>query len=47
MSKEARSFLSRMLVIEPERRATATMLLEDPWLRSSKAKEQQQQPPPK
>ena len=47
MSKEARNFLTRMLVVEPERRATCSQLLEDPWLRSSKAKEQNQQPVPK
>lgn len=41
MTKEARNFLSRMLVVEPERRVTAQQLLEDPWLKSSKPKEQQ------
>ena len=39
MSREARHFLNRMLVVEPERRASAQQLLEDPWLRSSKNKE--------
>ncbi len=40
MSKEAKNFLSRMLVVEPERRATASLLLEDPWLKSNRPKEQ-------
>lgn len=39
MSREARNFLARMLVVEPERRATVPQLLEDPWLRSTKTKE--------
>ena len=39
MSREARNFLARMLVVEPERRATVPQLLEDPWLRSTKPKE--------
>jgi len=34
MSREVRHLLNRMLVVEPERRATAMQLLEDPWLRS-------------
>lgn len=36
MSREARQFLNKMLVVDPDRRATAAALLEDPWLRSSK-----------
>ena len=40
MSKEAKNFLSRMLVVEPERRVTAHLLLEDPWLKSNRPKEQ-------
>lgn len=36
MSKEAKNFLSKMLVVEPERRATVAQLLDDPWLKSSK-----------
>lgn len=40
MSKEAKNFLSRMLVVEPDRRATASLLLEDSWLKSNRPKEQ-------
>ena len=40
MSKEAKNFLSKMLVVEPERRVTASQLLEDPWLKSNRPKEQ-------
>ena len=40
MSKEAKNFLSKMLVVEPDRRATATQLLEDLWLKSNRPKEQ-------
>lgn len=36
MSREAKNFINRMLVVEPERRATVTQLLDDSWLKSSK-----------
>jgi len=39
MSREARNFLNRMLVVEPDKRATVAQLLEDSWLRSNKNKE--------
>jgi serine/threonine protein kinase len=34
VSKEARLLLNKMLIVDPEKRATAAMLLEDPWLKS-------------
>lgn len=34
VSKEARLLLNKMLIVDPDRRATAGMLLEDPWLKS-------------
>jgi serine/threonine protein kinase len=34
MSREARHFLQKMLIVEPERRYTAQQLLEDPWIKS-------------
>lgn len=32
LSKEAKHFLSRLLVVDPQRRATAAQLMEDPWI---------------
>ena len=34
LSHDTRLFLNRILVVEPSKRATATQLLEDPWLKS-------------
>jgi len=34
LSKEAKSFLGKILVVEPHHRASAASLLDDPWLRS-------------
>jgi serine/threonine protein kinase len=34
VSKEARLLLNKMLIVDPDRRATAAMLLEDSWLKS-------------
>jgi serine/threonine protein kinase len=33
LSNEARTFLSRMLVVAPAKRATSAELLSDPWLK--------------
>lgn len=43
MSREARHFLNKMLMVDPDKRYTAQMLLDDPWLKSSKQKESQSQ----
>jgi serine/threonine protein kinase len=34
VSREARQLLSKMLVVDPDRRHTSQQLLEDAWLRS-------------
>lgn len=34
MSRDARQLLNKMLIVDPDRRATAGQLLEDPWLKS-------------
>ena len=39
LSREARGFINRMLVVEPMRRATAFQLLEDPWIKNVKLNE--------
>jgi serine/threonine protein kinase len=36
VSYPARSFLSKMLTVDPARRATASNLLDDPWIRAPK-----------
>jgi serine/threonine protein kinase len=36
LSKDCKLFLSRMLIVDPERRGTAAKLLEDPWLKDAK-----------
>jgi serine/threonine protein kinase len=35
VSREARHLLSKMLLVDPDKRATAAQLLEDTWLKSS------------
>ena len=35
LSTEAKSFISRMLVVDPSKRSTSAQLLEDPWMRGS------------
>ena len=34
LSRDAKSFLNRILIVEPSRRANAHQLLEDPWLKN-------------
>ena len=37
VSEEAKSFIRRMLTVDPARRATAALLLQDPWMLSGDA----------